>query len=265
MKTIAVLNEKGGVAKTTTSITLAAGLAIQGYKVLLVDADPQGHATIAFNLPKAPKFYDVIVRGADWDESLYAVDPNRITVPDEAGNLRGAVYVLAGNEETQGIPIQTNDQFALMSRLQELDGVIDFAIVDTSPTVSLMQTMILLAADGILMPVKPEAWSLDSLQMTLDHVKRWSHVRTGAGMQPIVNYGIVPTLCMLNTIEHRENYRVLVNAGFENMYKPIRHRIVWAESTAARRSIFAYATDDDPAVREAWGMVKHFVKAVHHV
>ena len=70
MKIVTLLNEKGGVGKTTLATHLAAGLAIRGKRVILVDADPQGHATIAFGLSKEPGFYDLIVRNAPFQKVL---------------------------------------------------------------------------------------------------------------------------------------------------------------------------------------------------
>ena len=78
MKVITLLNEKGGVAKTTMAVHAAAGLAIKGYKVVLIDADAQGHATIALGRQKEPGFYDLIVRGAPFDKVLRRINPERL-------------------------------------------------------------------------------------------------------------------------------------------------------------------------------------------
>ena len=74
MKTITILNEKGGVGKTTLAITVAAGLAARGHRVLLLDSDAQGHATISLRLRKYPGLYDLMVR---WDDLLEQHDGHR--------------------------------------------------------------------------------------------------------------------------------------------------------------------------------------------
>ena len=68
MKIVTLLNEKGGVGKTTTATHLAAGLAIRGHRVLLLDTDPQGHATVTLGNKKMPGFYDLMVRNAAFED-----------------------------------------------------------------------------------------------------------------------------------------------------------------------------------------------------
>ena len=75
MKVLTFLNEKGGVGKTTLTSTIGAGLAIMGYRVLLIDADPQGHLTISYGLKKHHSLYDLLVRDAEFNDKGI-VEPN---------------------------------------------------------------------------------------------------------------------------------------------------------------------------------------------
>lgn len=75
MKIITLLNEKGGVGKTTIATHIAAGLAVRGMRVLLVDADPQGHATVSLGLQKEPGLYDLLVRDATFKSVLRFIPP----------------------------------------------------------------------------------------------------------------------------------------------------------------------------------------------
>ena len=82
MRVITLLNEKGGVGKTTLAIHIAAGLSLRGYTVVLVDADPQGNATTALGLAKEPAVHDLIVRNASWRDSLRTVHPDVYSPPE---------------------------------------------------------------------------------------------------------------------------------------------------------------------------------------
>src|SRR5688572_32827253 len=106
MKVVTLLNEKGGVGKTTLSVTLASGLAAMGHRVMLIDTDPQGHAGISLGLEKSPGFYDLVVRGADLGQVTAVISPKRYVNPNELENHKGKLYVVAGNIETRGIPMQ---------------------------------------------------------------------------------------------------------------------------------------------------------------
>ena len=78
MKTITLLNEKGGVGKTTMAMTLACGLARDGFRVLLVDSDPQATATLGLGLVHEPGFYDLVQRKEAWGKLIRPVAPERI-------------------------------------------------------------------------------------------------------------------------------------------------------------------------------------------
>ena len=100
MITLAILNEKGGVGKTTLAVTVAAGLAARGRRVLLIDADAQGHATRALGLAKYPGLYELLVREADYQDALRAVPSAKY------GGIAGdasSLYVIGSNIETINI------------------------------------------------------------------------------------------------------------------------------------------------------------------
>src|SRR5262245_47899126 len=139
-KTVIWLNEKGGVGKTTGSTNLAAWLAIQGYRVVLVDASAQGHASLTFNLPPEPCFYDLVVRNARWQDVLRLVPPERYCVPDTASDVTGTLLICPGNIETRGIAGAISDTFIALRRFSQLAATVDFIIVDTAPEPTLLHT-----------------------------------------------------------------------------------------------------------------------------
>src|SRR5690606_712602 len=99
MKVITLSNEKGGVGKTTMATHVAAGLAVRGKRVLLIDADAQANATTGFGLDEEPGFYDLLVRHAKWNEVLRVLTPEAYEPPDVKS--KGLLAVLPGNGETQ--------------------------------------------------------------------------------------------------------------------------------------------------------------------
>ncbi|NWF71270.1 MAG: AAA family ATPase [Chloroflexi bacterium] len=114
MITFSLINEKGGIGKTTLATHIAAGLAIRGYRVLLIDADPQGHATFSFGLEKRGGLFDLLVRDAAFKDVLLA-PPLTAFAPDP---IRGRLFLLPSNVETRAIPNLIDDVTLLAKRLQ---------------------------------------------------------------------------------------------------------------------------------------------------
>lgn len=261
MKVIALLNEKGGVGKTTLSTHIAAGLAIKGYTVVLADTDAQANATIAFGLPKEPGFYDLIVRDARYEDVLRVVSPERYIVPDEAAHIKGRLLVLPSNTESRAIANQITDARIVLERFHQLQGVVDFIVVDTAPTPSLLHGTIYLATDGILYPTRCEAWAFDGLRESMGHKATFDPYREQRNMLPIAILGIVPVAYRAQTVEHSENLRKLQQAFGELVWAPVPLSITWAEAAGEQKSVFAIAPMSDAAQR-AWKIVER-IEAIY--
>jgi len=260
MKVITLLNEKGGVCKTTLSTTIASKLAITGYKVLLIDADAQGHSTIAFGLPKEPGFYDLLVRNASYQDTLRQV-PADAYAPD--GITAGSLLLVPSNIETRNIASSISDGFLLSNRLAELRDIFDYVVIDTSPTPSLLHTSIYMATDFVVYPTKLERWSLDGLVESMQHLESVNqHLVTRGIREAVAVAGIVPTITELGTVEHAENYKALRDAYGDLVLRPIAKRTVWREAASFGKSIFAYALDDDRSVKSANQLVSTLLERV---
>jgi chromosome partitioning protein len=192
MLSLIFTNEKGGVAKTTTAIHVAAGLAIRGQKVLVIDADPQGHATISLGREKGPQFHDLIIRQMGWTESMQKVEPEIYEGPNNSS--RGALYVVPSNIETRAIAGETDDSFAIKDRLTQLEGIIDTVVIDTSPTPSQLHGMLYLASDAVLYPTVCESLAFDGMLEAIKHRQQSGQTRARYGMKPLEIIGIIPTL-----------------------------------------------------------------------
>jgi len=265
MKTITLLNEKGGVGKTTLSITLAAGLAIAGHRVLLIDTDPQANATIGLGLEPEPAFHDLIVRKASFNDVTYPIAPERLVVPDEVSRLTGELLVIPSDKETRNVAETAEDAFSIIRRIGEIIQYVDFVIFDTSPTPSTLHSMIYMASDGLIHPTTLESFSLHGLGSSIRNQASYDAIRTSQGLPPTVTLGVIPNLTSLQTTEHSANWRHLVDAfGRDMVWRPIHRRIAWAEATAAQRSIFAYEPGGK-AAGDARRLVNQFLAVVNRV
>lgn len=255
MKIITLLNEKGGVGKTTLATHVAAGLTIRGNRVVLIDADAQGHATTSFAMPKEPGLYNLLARDAEWENELRVPLSETIT----KGTLQGDLYVLPSNVETRVIPMVIDDALLLRERVAELEA--DYVVIDTSPTPSMLHAMIYFTTDYILYPTECEALSLDGLNGSIAHMRAINKQRVANGMPEIQLLGIQPTMYRTNTNAHDEGLRLLTSTFKRQAFPAIPQRTIWVEGAWARQMLFAYAPDHEATI-EASALVERVRKGV---
>jgi chromosome partitioning protein len=262
MKVISLLNEKGGVGKTTLAMHLASGLAIRGYRTLLIDADAQGNATAGFGLAEEPGFYDLLVRQAAWNDVLRVLPAEAYEPPSQPA--KGLLAILPGNGETQLIAQKIDDAYAIQDRLSELEGNIDVVVFDTSPTPSLLHGAIYLATDAILYPTLCETFSLQGLIKTMKHHESFAQSRKAQTGRMINTLGIVPTMYRAKTVEHSENLNELKSRFGDKVWDPLPLRITWSEANTLRRPVFNVAPDSS-AAQDAWGAVDRAIREITYV
>lgn len=258
MFTIAIWNFKGGSFKTTATHTLATGLALKGKRVLVIDTDPQAHTTQMLGLEPKANLYDLLVRNASLKD-VVDMAPKQLYDPENKST--GQVIVIRSNDETGLIPMKMNDPLLLRDRIEALKDIVDFALIDTSPTPSLLSAVINIAADGVLYPTKCEALHLDGLVRAIEYTDRINDMRSRANIDNMRSLGILPAIFRSKTLEHNDLLQSLLNEYDDEVWKPIPDSILWAEAARNRMPIFTYAPDSK-AAKAGLGLVDEFLERV---
>lgn len=165
-KIIAVVNQKGGVGKTTSAVNLAAAVGIKGKKVLLVDIDPQGNATSGLGLNKRElekSSYDVIINGTPAREVIKKTEFEGVSVLPANMNLAGAELELVDSAKRES---------NLKNALALVKGEYDFIFLDCPPSLGLITLNGLCAADTVLVPIQCEYYALEGLSQLISTVRQ---------------------------------------------------------------------------------------------
>src|SRR5260221_4220172 len=166
MYTIALVNQKGGVGKSTTAVNLSAGLARLGQKVLLIDLDPQAHATVALGLDpkKCPATIYSLLSGAAKAKDVIRPINERLSIIPSTVNLAGGEAELTW---------QQNPHFILKNAMAELgDSEFDYCIVDSPPQLGFLNVNSLAWVKHVMIPVLCEFYALHGLSLLIDTVER---------------------------------------------------------------------------------------------
>ena len=164
-KVISIVNQKGGVGKTTTAVNLAASLAAIDRKVLLVDFDPQGNATSGVNIDKeevAHNIYRVIAGESSIQEATVTCEiPTLSAIPGHR-NLAAAEVELVGEE---------GREYVLKKILDSSKQKFDFVFIDCPPSLSLLTVNALTASDGVLIPIQAEYYALEGVRDLMETIQ----------------------------------------------------------------------------------------------
>jgi chromosome partitioning protein len=226
---IAVINQKGGVGKTTTAVNVAAQLASKDHTVLLVDLDPQGNATSGLGLDKTtltPTSYEVLFGQATLDQAVQSAGREGLYILPANANLAAAEVELVG---------QANREFALRQALQAAHY--EYIIIDCPPALGLLTINALTAAHTILIPVQSEYYALEGLGQLLATIQQ---VRQG--LNPSLDLlGVLLTMYDKRTSLSEQVMDELQNHFADKLFKTLIPRnIRLAEAPSFGKTIFEH-------------------------
>lgn len=233
MKVLLLLNEKGGVGKTTLAGTLAVGLAHLGHNVLAIDSDGQGNLTQSLGFERAPGFYEFVQRPQTNVGEIIQRVPESAT-----GELKGNLLLVPGNNETWGIASSLsryNMVKNMVGRFNVLKSrrLFNYVVIDTQPSMTPVHEALISIATDILLPTDAETFSaLGGLPTTLEHIHEINAALVGMQRKPVNILGIVPNKYRARTTLHQLMVKRLQESYGSLVWDPIPLRTSVAESQA---------------------------------
>ncbi|NDB56477.1 ParA family protein [archaeon] len=173
MKIISIINQKGGVGKTTTVINLASALSQQGKKILVIDLDPQGNATTGLGLSNTEQS----------DKTIYGILNGTTSIPDVIKKTKFEnLDLITSNVDLSGLEVETAGdtdrafilKVKLTSYLKDSRALYDYILIDCPPSLSLLTVMALVSSNSLLVPLQTEFFALEGLTQlmkTIDRIK----------------------------------------------------------------------------------------------
>lgn len=250
-RVLAIANQKGGVGKTTTAINLAASLAANDLRVLVIDSDPQGNATTGLGVtkePDRPSLYHVLLGDAQFSGAILPTEFDGLSLVPADKNLIGA------NLELVDLP---DRESRLRERLKAIRADYHYILIDCPPALDLLTLNALLAADAVLVPIQCEFFALEGISELMDTIDR---IRDSFG-HPLEIEGILLTMFDDRTNLTRQVAADLKEFFADQVFSSVIPRSVrLAEAPSFGKPILAY----DPRSRGAESYIKLAKEVLDH-
>ncbi len=251
MKTniITIINQKGGVGKTTTAINIAAGLALKMQDVLLIDLDGQANTTqgLGINAKKIKHtVYDVLMNGVDSSEAIISAEPELLHIMPSDMNLNGAKVELVGVKDREGVLKKVTDK---------LSGNYRYIVIDSPPSLDILTVNALTASNSALIPIQCEYYALEGLGQLMNTLRK---VKKGLNKKLEIE-GVVLTMH-----DRRTNLSFQVVENIKKHFKGhlydtiIPRNVRLAEAPSFGKPIYDYAPNSTGA-REYLKLTEEFL------
>ena len=224
---IAILNQKGGTGKTTTAVNLAAGLAEDGNRVLLIDVDAQGHVGVSLGVRGERSLYHVVVEGADPADCVVPISDNLHVLTSNETLASAEIYLARMDEGRDRI---------LRGRMASATTY-DYVLLDCGPSLSLLNMNALTYADELLVPVSCDFLSLVGVRQILKTVRHVNELL----LHPIRILGVLPTFYDQRNRISDESIKSMQSHFRDRVLPPIRINTRLKEAPSHRQTIFEYA------------------------
>ena len=240
-KIICIANQKGGVGKTTTAVSLAHGLVLKGKRVLLIDLDPQGQSSIAFGRSPEPGVFYLLTMGMSQQETNFVNSWVRFSG-------REGLHILPGDQQTMAAQTVLNAQDSPVSAIRQTvsrffkDGP-NYIIFDTAPSVGGIQERAVWASDLVIVPTATEFLSADGVSKVLHMMSVLQEKKNWRGNL----LGILPTFYDEQTRESKATMDDLRTRFDASLLPPIHRATLLRECAAEGQTIF----EVDPLCRAA--------------
>lgn len=241
---ISIANHKGGVGKTTTAVNLSAGLSREGYKVLVIDSDPQANATFALGLSKQEKtLYQTLVFQDSISKAIIPV--NKIEIVPSSVHL-------AAFEKNNDV----GKEFILQEQIAEVKDNYDFILIDCPPSLGALTVSALTASDYALIVLQPEPLSIQGMT---EFLKILRTVKTR--MNPDLDVlGVLVTSFNSRTVLHRELVEYLTKEYGDMIFtSKIRNNISLPEAQSMGQDIFSYS-HNSPGAEDYLQLTKEIIE-----